>query len=108
MSWVIANCLLSILAAGFVSYKLIWFGDMLNLAERVGMGLLGSAMMLTIAILWDVNKLGTPFDGWAASMIRVGLVVYLSGRLSRHIRHRRRNEEQNRIAEAHLAAKAMR
>jgi cbb3-type cytochrome oxidase subunit 3 len=104
MTWIIFNSILSVLAAVFVTYKLVFFGDMLNAPERLGMGLMGSAMILTMAILWDYERLGTPFDGWATALFRLGLLLYLAGRLSRHNRHRRANAAQV-VAARHWGSK---
>ena len=105
MVWIVFNSILSVFVAAFVAYKLAIYGDMLNAPERLGMGLIGGSVTLSMAILWDWEKLGTPFTDWSTSLLRVGVLIYLAGRLSRHIRHRRNNETAKRQAKERLRAK---
>jgi len=102
MTFVILNSLLRVLLTLFISYKLINYGDMLNFPERLGMGMMGGASFLTIALINDTQHDGTPFDGWATTVLTMGALVYFGGRLSRHIRHRRNNLRAAAQAAAHM------
>jgi hypothetical protein len=91
MTYVILNSLLRVTLTALLAFKLIYFGDMLNRIERLGMGMMGGASFLTVALIIDVHKEGTPFDGWATTLLTLGAIIYFGGRLSRHRRHRRAN-----------------
>lgn len=102
MFWVVFNSALGIIAAAFITFKLSRYGAMLNLPERIGMAMMGGASILTLAVRWDIHNEGTPYTGWSTSWWLIGLIIYLGGRMSRHMRHERRNAEANEQARAHL------
>ena len=52
--------------AGLIVYGLTRFHEGLGLPERVGAGLIGGSALMTIPIVFDVDKDGTPFDVWAS------------------------------------------
>ena len=82
MFWPILNALAGAVAASILAYKLSCLADKFTPLERVGMGLWGGGMILTIGpILSDTP---TPFEDWSGFLIRVGSCLYLIGRLTRH------------------------
>lgn len=89
-----------------VAYKLARWAQMLNLTERFGLGLIGGSAFMTIPVILDRYKEGTPFDVWAGLIFTMGVTLYLLGRLSRHIRHERRNLETVQHARDHFARKS--
>lgn len=95
------RCVLTML----VVYKLLWWGHMLNHLERIGLGLVGGSAFMTIPVILDAHKDGTPFDVWAGIVFTVGVIMYLIGRLSRHIKHEKRNAEALKQARGHFAGK---
>ena len=101
--WIIVNAILSIGLATLVSYELVSWGSSYNYPERVGMGLIGGSVILTIGPLLTSEP--TPFDGWATALLRVGAILYFSARLSRFIKHRHANTKAKRDAVAYHAAK---
>lgn len=106
MFWVALNSVLGILVAGMIAHKLLNYADMLNPAERIGLGMQGGAAVLTLAVRWDIDNLGTPFTGWSTTLWLVGLLIYMVGRLSRHVRHRRNNKLQAKMTRSELGGGA--
>lgn len=78
------NATLRIALAILLSFKLYHYYDRFNLAERVGMGIMGGTTFLTIAPVLDTGHAGTPFDGWAGTLFTAGALCYFMGRMSRH------------------------
>jgi hypothetical protein len=104
MSWIFANAVLRLALTLLIAIKLARYADMLNRSERLGAGFMGSASFLTIPIILNGGN-GTPFEGWASALFTLGALVYFAGRMSRHIRHRARNDAQKRLAEEHMASR---
>lgn len=75
-----------------VIYKLMRWGHMLITIERVGLGIMGGSAFMTVPVILDAKRYGTPFDTWAGVLFTLGVTLYLAGRLSRHIRHERAND----------------
>lgn len=96
MFWAILNGIFGLSAAGIVTYKLVVIPYKFNRLELLGMGLIGSGMVLTIALLLERD---TPFDDWSTALLRAGCCVYFVGRL---LRHRLANWTMKRQARAHL------
>jgi len=88
--------------AGIVIYKLLMFRDSFNQLERAGLSLGGGTALLTIPVIFDVHKIGTPMDGWAGTMFTFAMFLYFLGRLRRMLNHAARNEEMNQRAREHL------
>lgn len=82
--------------------------DVFNRRERIGLGLLGGSGFMTIPVILDVNKEGTPFDVIAGLAFSLGAIVFLWGFTDRKLGHARRNQEQIEAAERHFAGKANR
>lgn len=80
--------------------------DILNWRERTGAGIFGGAGFLTIGVIADVNKEGTPFDTVAGLVMSIGLALFLWGFLDRKLGHERRNRQQKEAAEQHFRSKA--
>lgn len=89
-----------------ISVKVTRFGHMLNFLQRLGLGLMGGSGFLTIPVILDVYKEGTPFDIWAGMAMSFGIGLYLWGTILRNARHDKRNEEALAAARAHFAGKA--
>lgn len=95
--FIVINSACSIIVAAIVTYKLATMSERLTLAERIGLGLMGAGMILNIApIMRDgtpFSYLGdTPFDDWGSTILRIGIMSYLFGRISRVWTHDRNNE----------------
>jgi hypothetical protein len=105
MMLIIASAALRLSLTALITYKLIWWGHMLNQIERCGLGLMGGSGFLTVAVIADAHKEGTPFDVWAGLLFTAGVGIYLIGRLSRHIRHEKRNAEMAAQGKAYRAGK---
>jgi hypothetical protein len=88
-----------VLVSMLIAYKLIRFHDMLNPAERFGLGICGGTVFLTIPVVFASGNYRTPFDDWASMLFTFGFLIYLASRTTRHVRHQRNND---------LAAKAAR
>ncbi|WP_420142797.1 hypothetical protein [Sphingomonas sp.] len=100
--WAYLNALLSAVGVVVIVNELLRYGDRLIATERFGKGLAASGMFLGIPILLDVEHYSTPFDGWASTLLRLGIIVYIVGRTTRHVRHTRANRRQARYAEDYL------
>jgi len=88
----ILAALLRFTMVAFIAYKVVRWGYMLNYVERVGLGIMGGSAFLTIPVILDGGAEGTPFDNWAGVLMSVGILLYLGGRMSRHIQHEARND----------------
>lgn len=105
MTLILFSAFLRFSLTALVVYKLGWWGHMLNQMERVGLGLMGGSAFMTIPVILDTHKDGTPFDVWAGILFTLGVITYLMGRLSRHIKHEKRNGDAIKQARAHFAGK---
>ena len=74
-----------------VAYKLVEFYDDYKPAERVGLAMMGSGSFLTVPPIWAYQVGQGVFDGWAVTVMTLGIILMLFGRMSRHIRHRANN-----------------
>ncbi len=75
-----------------MTFGLVYFADVLSKGERLGMGMIGGSSFLTIAIIADTRKIGTPFDVWSPSILTYGVIVFCASRIWRFHKHRRANE----------------
>lgn len=72
----------------YIVHRLLAHGSDYNRAERAGMALVASGIVMATPALWIV---GTPFDGWTFNLGRLGVAMFvISGGLRRD-RHRERN-----------------
>lgn len=85
------------------SVKVTRFRDTMNLTERIGLGIMGSGSFLTIGVVWE--RTGSPFEGWAATLLTFGALLFLAGRTWRDWKHQRANDEQAAYWEARKAGK---
>lgn len=99
----IANVLLRLLLTALVIYKLSQFREMANLVERIGLGMMGGGSFLTVPIIMDRNH--SPFDGWATTVLTLGVVLLIGGRTYRDWKHARANEAAVEQARGHLQAR---
>lgn len=105
VAFALLNAILRIAITLTVVFKLLRYGHLLNQAERVGLAVAGSGSFLTLAPIWDVHRQGTPYDSWAGILLACGFLLYMFGRLSRHIRHDRNNRAQVELTQAELRAR---
>lgn len=84
---------------------LVKFNEGLELLERGGMGVVGGAFLMTIPVVLDVDKNGTPFDSWAGTLLAIGILMFIVGRLRKLRRHDRANKAQIKIALENRAAR---
>lgn len=103
---IIMSAVLRLVLTALITYKLLFWAHMLNQCERIGLGMMGGSGFLTIPVILDAHKEGTPFDTWAGMLFTIGVITYLCGRLSRHIRHQRQNAAALEQARGHFARKA--
>lgn len=87
--WMIFNALLSLIVAGALTYKMIYYTYIGTAFERVGIGLIAAGLILNIGpILSRESPFGngpmTPYDDWASTMVRIGLLIYFSARMPKH------------------------
>lgn len=96
MFWQILNAGCGLVAAGIITFKLATRAHKFIRSELIGMGLIGSGMVLTIGPIWSPN---TPFDDWSTTLLRVGCCIYFIGRM---MRHRTNNLAMKRQAREHF------
>ena len=88
MIWPILNACVSMVVGLIMAYKLAFMHERFTAVERVGMGMLGAGSILTIGpILWAH---GSPYENWAAFLMRVGICLYFVGRILAHDLPRRK------------------
>lgn len=80
----ILNSLGRVILTGLVVYKLTQYRDMANMVERIGLGLMGGCSFLTVGVIWERDG---PFEGWASTVMTVGVVLYIGGRTYRDRKH---------------------
>lgn len=96
------NSAFRLAVTGILIYKLFHFRETFNQWERAGMSIAAGTSFLTIPVIFDINKTGTPMDGWAATAFTFGVMVYFIGRLLRLRAHATNNEAMNARAREHL------
>lgn len=94
-----------LIVSGILIYKLFHFRDTFNQLERAGLSIGAGTSLLTIPVIFDVNKIGTPMDGWAGTAFTFAMMLYFLGRAQRMRAHAAANEEMNRQARRHLSRK---
>jgi hypothetical protein len=82
MFWPVTNMVASLIVAAILVYKLGWKACSFTPIERFGMAAIGAGCIMTIGPLMSVHP--TPFEDWAATLLRIGCAVYFVGRLTRH------------------------
>ena len=104
-----ALVILSALARMCFSFLLGWaltrVGHMLNVRERIGIGLMGGCGLMTTAVILDNDAHGTPFDIWAAVGFTLGGILFFVGFVSRKMKHDRANARASNEAERYLKAR---
>jgi hypothetical protein len=104
MEFALFNAIGRIILTALVVLKLSMFRDQANLAERLGMGLMGGGSFLTAPVVL-LGRGQTPFDDWAGSILIWGGILLISGRTYRDWKHKRANDEQVRRSRAHLESR---
>ena len=103
MTWDIINSIARAVVTLVCIYKLYRFHDMMIRIERIGLGFMASGSLMTVPIIWQGHH--SPFDGWAVSVMTIGLAVFLVGRTWRDRRHQRANDQQVVSMRAELRAR---
>lgn len=81
MFWASFNAFCSIIVAIILTFDLGYMHEKFTPIERVGMGILGGSMVLSIGPLWVSNS---PFEDWSSGLLRLGCAIYFVGRMTRH------------------------
>lgn len=90
--WDILNSLARVAIAAILLWKLIRFPGLFNPLERYGMSIAAGTSLLTITVIWKLER--SPFDGWANTVFSFAILLYFTGRMSRHWRHEANNRAQ--------------
>lgn len=90
-AWDFINSFLRLILTGLVIYKLSQFREMANMAERLGLGMMGGGSFLTIGVIIEGHD--SPYDGWAAGVLTLGMVLLIGGRTYRDMKHQRANDQ---------------
>ncbi len=105
MSFIIFSAVARFGFALLLAFVLIKVGHLLNLVERIGIGLMGGSGLLTVAVILDIDSHGTPFDGWASALFTLGGILFFPAFVYRKLRHERVNEKAVSEAAAYLKSK---
>lgn len=97
-AWDIINALLRLSLTILCIYKLAQFREQANLCERTGIGMMGGGSFMTIGII--VEGPMSPFDGWATTVLTMGIVLLVAGRTWRDLQHDRNNRRQLAISQS--------
>lgn len=102
----IISAILRACIAGLAAFMLTHrdLGQILNRRERWGAGIVGGCGFLTIPVILDINKAGTPFDTVAGLAFSVGMILFMWGFIDRKLGHARRNSEAVEQAKRHFAS----
>lgn len=88
-----------------VVYLIIRLGHILNFRERFGASVMGGCGFLTIPVILDIHRQGTPFDVVAGLAFSVGAILFFWGFIDRKTGHERRNRKAVDEATSYLASK---
>jgi hypothetical protein len=86
-------------------YVLNRFHDILWFREKIGIGILAGSGFLTLPVILDFDKRGTPYDTWAGLAFSLGTLIFFWGFIDRKLGHERRNTAAIRAARRHLTAR---
>jgi len=92
-----------LLLTGVVVVKVTRFRDTMNIVERTGLGLVGGTSFLTIPAIWEPRE--TPFEGWPATILTYGVLMFIAGRTWRDHQHEINGFRSNRQARRHLRSR---
>lgn len=95
--WDVLNVLFRLGIIAIVVTKLWRFYDSFSREERLGLGIAGGCVLMTIPVI--VQGPDSPFSEWAGAFFALGVLVYFAGRLKRTRAHDRANRRQVRIAQ---------
>jgi len=99
--------LIHVMLRGLVALAMViglhFFREALNYWERLGMGMIAGGALMTLPIIIDLSKDGTPFDKWSPSIMSLGILIFFGARMVRIVRHAKNNDLARREAAAYLA-----
>ena len=90
MTWELLNSLGRIALVLLAIYKIYHFRDRMIPVEQAGLCVMASGCLLTVPVIWE--RQGSPFEGWASSLMSLGMLVFIAGRTWRDRRHERAND----------------
>ncbi len=96
------NAAFRMAVAGILIYKLTFYRDTFNQWERAGLSVGAGTSLLTIPVIFDIQKIGTPMDGWAGALFTFAMLLYFIGRVKRLHAHEARNDEMRAQARRHF------
>jgi len=92
-----------LLLTAVVVIKVTRFRETMNVMERAGLGFVGGSSFLTVAVIWE--RQGSPFEGWAATLLTFGVLMFLIGRTIRDRKHDNANRAAAVEARAYLRSR---
>lgn len=92
MIWDILNVAFALGITAFATIKLLYYYDDFKPIERGGLGIMAGSVLLTVPPL--LTTAATPFDDWSSVALRLGIFLYLAGKVERLMRHARNNRRQ--------------
>lgn len=99
------NCSLAGMISLLVASLLYFFYEHLKFLQRIGLSLIsaGCIMWIPIFFMWPAI---TPFNGWATTLLMLGMAFYVSETLHRFFKHKWPNMQQVRYMKRDLAQRA--
>lgn len=99
----IIHAVCRLILTAIIVVKITRFGETLNPVERVGLGMMGGAGLLTIGVIWERQE--SPFADWSPLIFTIGAILLLAGRTWRDWRHEHRNITARQQARDYLQAR---
>ena len=99
----LGNAFLSLVLLVLIVLLLVRYNRQYNAAERLGHGMAGASMFLSIFKQLGFSDLMLPFNDWYQLLWRLGWLFLLGGKLWRLERHDRANKAAVRQAKRHFA-----
>lgn len=103
MIWDMVNSIGRLLLTVVVIILITRLRHLLNTLERVGLGFAGAGSFLTIPVIWQIQ--GSPFEGWATTLLTYGALMAWVGFGWRKLRHGQRNAQAIADATARLKSR---
>lgn len=105
MTLVFFSAMMRVGVSALMAWVLIRIGHLLNVVERIGLGLIGGSCLMTAVVIYADQRYSTPFDTWAGFLLGAGMVLFFTGFVSRKLKHERNNTATIMRATAHLQAR---
>lgn len=87
------NCAIRAVLTCVILPMLLMFPDQFKPSQRLGLALVASGSLMTVPILY-MGEGVSPFDGWATTLLTIGLILFMWTTVVRLFRHHLANMQQ--------------